>query len=324
MLIRNFRIRAERDLQLRSARKDANHVFPMSTPAVSFPPLSVLTRLFRVAVLIRWLLCLYPRLQQKANLARIRDNQRRSRARRREYLQELEQRLRVCELQGIEASTEVQMAARRVADENKHLKQLLHKYGVSDEYIAHYIQANAAPWTGREASQHNQAMLAPGEVGSAARSLQQLMMPRRASHLDTGAQFAIAAQNSSREDSITSGSTTTSSVWESGASTVAQYGHPVAQIDVSPPSMATTDFQNSNNTTEYVPAGFQGNSGVVHSSQYATQSTDQIGGTASQQLPLSQSDPLGNRPVMDYSFSMFPYHDSGSSGRGYEGPNGNC
>ena len=44
--------------------------------------------------------------QEKANLARIRDNQSRSHARYKEYLQELEARLRQCELQGIEASTE--------------------------------------------------------------------------------------------------------------------------------------------------------------------------------------------------------------------------
>ncbi|RSL41257.1 hypothetical protein CEP54_015875, partial [Fusarium duplospermum] len=50
---------------------------------------------------------------QKANLARIRETQKRSRARRREYLRELEQRLRVYELQGVEASSEVQKAARR-------------------------------------------------------------------------------------------------------------------------------------------------------------------------------------------------------------------
>lgn len=79
---------------------------------------------------------------EKANLARIRDNQRRSRARRKEYLQELEARLRQCELQGIEASSEIQMAARRVADENKKLRGLLAQHGVADETIDSYLQTS--------------------------------------------------------------------------------------------------------------------------------------------------------------------------------------
>ncbi|EEU38536.1 uncharacterized protein NECHADRAFT_98115 [Fusarium vanettenii 77-13-4] len=48
------------------------------------------------------------------NLARIRHNQRRSRARRKEYLLELEQRVGAHELQGIEASCDIQRAARRL------------------------------------------------------------------------------------------------------------------------------------------------------------------------------------------------------------------
>ncbi|UPX19090.1 uncharacterized protein EKO05_0009364 [Ascochyta rabiei] len=69
------------------------------------------------------------------NLARIRDNQRRSRARRKEYLQELEARLRNCDQAGIEASAEIQNAARKVLDENKKLRSLLSKHGVSDADI---------------------------------------------------------------------------------------------------------------------------------------------------------------------------------------------
>ncbi|KAF2690475.1 hypothetical protein K458DRAFT_399780 [Lentithecium fluviatile CBS 122367] len=69
------------------------------------------------------------------NLARIRDNQRRSRARRKEYLHELETKLRSYEQMGIEASTEIQSAARRVLDENRKLRTLLHERGVSDTEI---------------------------------------------------------------------------------------------------------------------------------------------------------------------------------------------
>ncbi|KAF1924266.1 uncharacterized protein M421DRAFT_294590 [Didymella exigua CBS 183.55] len=69
------------------------------------------------------------------NLARIRDNQRRSRARRKEYLQELEAKLRGCEQVGIETSTEIQGAARKVLDENRKLRSLLLERGVSDADI---------------------------------------------------------------------------------------------------------------------------------------------------------------------------------------------
>ncbi|KAL5424448.1 hypothetical protein PMIN06_013052, partial [Paraphaeosphaeria minitans] len=69
------------------------------------------------------------------NLARTRDNQRRSRARRKEYLHELEARLREYEQVGIEASAEIQGAARKVLDENRRLRALLHERGVSDSDI---------------------------------------------------------------------------------------------------------------------------------------------------------------------------------------------
>ena len=79
---------------------------------------------------------------EKTNLlARIRDNQRRLRARRKEYLQELEARLRQYELQGIEASSEIQLAARRVADENRKLRGLLAQHGVGDDSIEAYLQS---------------------------------------------------------------------------------------------------------------------------------------------------------------------------------------
>jgi hypothetical protein len=82
--------------------------------------------------------------KEKANLARIRDNQRRSRARRKEYLQELEARLRQCELHGIEASAEIQLAARKVADENRKLRELLSLHGIRDDSVEGYLQSSQA------------------------------------------------------------------------------------------------------------------------------------------------------------------------------------
>jgi hypothetical protein len=59
----------------------------------------------------------------------------RSRARRKEYLHELEAKLRSYEQIGIEASSEIQSAARRVLDENRKLRLLLHEKGVSESQI---------------------------------------------------------------------------------------------------------------------------------------------------------------------------------------------
>ncbi|KAL8925818.1 MAG: hypothetical protein Q9208_003315 [Pyrenodesmia sp. 3 TL-2023] len=54
---------------------------------------------------------------------RIRDNQRRSRARRKAYLEELEAKVRTYEAQGVEAASEIQAAARRVVEQNQELKE---------------------------------------------------------------------------------------------------------------------------------------------------------------------------------------------------------
>lgn len=76
-----------------------------------------------------------PPSQKSADLARVRDNQRRSRARRKEYLQELETKYWTCEQVGVGASAEIQAAARLVVNENKRLRALLMKYGISSREI---------------------------------------------------------------------------------------------------------------------------------------------------------------------------------------------
>jgi hypothetical protein len=55
-----------------------------------------------------------------------------------EYIQELEARLCPCELQGIVGSSEIQLTARRVVDENKNLRKLLAQHGDS---IEAYLQS---------------------------------------------------------------------------------------------------------------------------------------------------------------------------------------
>lgn len=70
---------------------------------------------------------------------RIRENQRRSRQRKREYLALLESRLSRCRSEGVSASHAVQQAALRVKRENAALKELLRSCGVADHVIEHTI-----------------------------------------------------------------------------------------------------------------------------------------------------------------------------------------
>ncbi len=89
-------------------------------------------------------LTLEPELQDPNNLNRIRNNQRRSRARRKEYLQELEGKLRKCESMGVEASMEIQASARLVAEENKRLRALLQSRGIMSQEIDTAVGAGGA------------------------------------------------------------------------------------------------------------------------------------------------------------------------------------
>jgi hypothetical protein len=76
-------------------------------------------------------------------LTRVRDNQRRSRARRKEYIQQLERRLRSFESQGVVASQEIQQAGRKVAKENSLLRSLLLLRGVTQDEIQDFLKSHA-------------------------------------------------------------------------------------------------------------------------------------------------------------------------------------
>ena len=82
--------------------------------------------------------------QEKGDLARVRNNQRRSRARRKEYLSEIEAKLRQYDSRGIEVTAEVQRAARGVISENRKLRRLLAHHGVADEQVESYLRQSTA------------------------------------------------------------------------------------------------------------------------------------------------------------------------------------
>lgn len=143
---------------------------------------------------------------EKANLAHIRDNQRRSRARRKEYLQELEARLRQCELQGIEASAEIQHAARRVADENRKLRGLLAQHGIGDDNIDAYLQSSPT----NESVMQGQY----GSTSAAVQVLEQLLQTRKpcCSEGNTGAPTNSGMSAGSRHSSDSQ--STVQSLWD--------------------------------------------------------------------------------------------------------------
>lgn len=72
---------------------------------------------------------------------RIRENQRRSRNRRKELIEDLQGRLNEYERKGVEATQDMQRAARKVALENTRLQNLLTRHGVSREEVEAYLQS---------------------------------------------------------------------------------------------------------------------------------------------------------------------------------------
>ncbi|KAF2672299.1 hypothetical protein BT63DRAFT_193238 [Microthyrium microscopicum] len=121
--------------------------------------------------------------QKASNLARIRDNQRRSRQRRKDYIQELEAKAREFDMQGVKASSEMQTAARKVLDENKRLqdevsrlRNLLLSIGVNETEIDH-----AAAGTSGASSVHEPALASPTfqqNLSATRESLEALLVTR--------------------------------------------------------------------------------------------------------------------------------------------------
>ncbi|KAF2405364.1 hypothetical protein EJ06DRAFT_578555, partial [Trichodelitschia bisporula] len=72
---------------------------------------------------------------------RIRENQRRSRERHREYVTALRERLATLEAAGVQASLEIQRAGRRVARENTLLRELLTLRGVEPNEVEEFLRA---------------------------------------------------------------------------------------------------------------------------------------------------------------------------------------
>lgn len=80
-----------------------------------------------------------PSTDSSSAAARIRNNQRRSRARHREFVDELKAKVREYERQGVQATLDMRRVARKVALENSRLRSLLACRGVTTEEVNHYL-----------------------------------------------------------------------------------------------------------------------------------------------------------------------------------------
>lgn len=80
-----------------------------------------------------------PRKSRAAEQARNTVNQRRLRERRKEYIEELERKVRTYEQNGVQATETMQKAARLVVEENKVLRRMLAEMGVNESRIKEYM-----------------------------------------------------------------------------------------------------------------------------------------------------------------------------------------
>jgi hypothetical protein len=101
----------------------------------------------------------------------IRENQRRSRARHRQYVESLEARLRSYECRGVQATIEMQVAARAIAAENRALRGLLQAHGIKGTDIDNYlhVELDETPSGARSDSAHGPVYDTAGSVTSAGR-----------------------------------------------------------------------------------------------------------------------------------------------------------
>ncbi|KAF2757898.1 hypothetical protein EJ05DRAFT_371038 [Pseudovirgaria hyperparasitica] len=87
---------------------------------------------------------------------RNRESQRQSRERRKEYVLDLERRLRDYERAGSQASSAMQEAARQVVQENHGLRALLYHLGHNDAYINEFLRFNHARLNGATTESYSQ------------------------------------------------------------------------------------------------------------------------------------------------------------------------
>jgi hypothetical protein len=177
--------------------------------------------------------------KSSAAAVRIRENQRRSRARRKEYVEGMQRKLQDFESKGVSATLEMQQAARDVAIENSRLKLLLAHNGITVEAVENFLQS----FKGQDASEAEQyaAKIATAEsiaaLGRA--STVATLFPEHA-HVDKLAVLASASMQQSVSSGHDSDTTITSDDSTTGPST-----GPVTpnSSNMNAPSPSEADFE---------------------------------------------------------------------------------
>ncbi|KAI8648876.1 hypothetical protein NCS56_01503600 [Fusarium sp. Ph1] len=97
------------------------------------------------------------------------------------------------ERQGVEASSEVQQAARRVVEENRQLRGLLNRHGITEDEIYRYLHTSgAADQTDPTPIPH----VTSSNPSDAVQSLQHVIAPWRPTPLDPGVPHVALPQES--------------------------------------------------------------------------------------------------------------------------------
>ncbi|CRG85809.1 hypothetical protein PISL3812_02820 [Talaromyces islandicus] len=78
-------------------------------------------------------------------LARVRENQRRSRARKQQYIDELEQKVAACDARAQQQDIEHRIALQKLEAENSNLRSLLNRVGVDSGYLETYLKQCSVP-----------------------------------------------------------------------------------------------------------------------------------------------------------------------------------
>ncbi|KAL6807093.1 hypothetical protein GGI42DRAFT_341250 [Trichoderma sp. SZMC 28013] len=134
--------------------------------------------------------------KSSAAAIRIRENQRRSRARRKEYVEGMQRKLQDFETKGVAATLEMQQAAREVAIENSRLRLLLAHNGVTVDAVENFLLS----FKGQDASEAEQyaAKIATAEsIAALGRSSTVATLFPEHAHVDKLAVLASASMQQS-------------------------------------------------------------------------------------------------------------------------------
>lgn len=254
------------------------------------------------------------------NLERVRDNQRRSRARRREHLLELEHRIRAYELQGIEASSEVQHAARRVAEENRMLRALLNRHGINDDYVVSFLHSSAATQPDPGSISHFPSS-SPSE---AVQAMQQALVPRRPAIHDQGVPYPIPPQEN-RDQPMTSAPTTANPLWEPAQPIQPGISFPRPLPSNAPSPMGRPTIASQLHPQQYSSSVFPGHQ-VPRTEAYLPSPAPMLEDPRRQSYSIPSLQADGSSAAMNYTIAMHPFQNPGTSNTGGPdpGPPGPC